>query len=334
MYHTPSVATLLGLPIGENMTFFDYYLLFAAKILSAIAIIGLVFSSKKNTKPNAPEIEYYNLSHLKLCMDTAKSLNKLSWFKPLQKQLKKELKSLKKADQHIFVLDFHGDMKATQVSTLRKEIDLILSIANPQDQVLLRLNSPGGTVTGYGLAASQVHRIRQAGLSLTIAIDEVAASGGYMIASLAHQIIAAPFACIGSIGVVYELPNFNAFLAKRGIEYNQVTAGKYKRTLSLLGKNTKEGETKVKEDIEMTHELFKAHVSQYRELDLEQIATGETWPAMIAHEKGLVDKIYTSDEYISDHLNTHAILLVKTTTNKGLLTLLKAKTMNMLHSFG
>ena len=314
------------------MPVLDQYILFISKALTFVFILVLILSSRKEKTTPGPSIEHYNKSQFSMLRDACKSLSHLPHFKSVKKSLKKDAKAFNKANKNLYVIDFDGDMKATQVESLRNEINLILALAGEQDQVLLRLNSPGGTVTGYGLAASQVHRIRQAGLTLTISIDQMAASGGYMIASLAHEIIAAPFACIGSIGVAYELPNFNEFLAKRGIDYKQVTAGKYKRTLSLLGKNTKEGEAKVQEDINATHQLFTAHVSQYRELDLDDVATGETWPALLAHEKGLVDKIYTSDEFINDHLSSHAILIIKTKATTGLMKLLKKKATALIQS--
>ncbi len=255
----------------------------------------------------------------------------LPHFKEMKKKLKKENKQHNKYDRHLFVIDFEGDIKATGVKKLRVEIDLVLSIASPNDHILIRLNSRGGTVTGYGLVASQVQRIRQANIPLTISIDEIAASGGYLVASLANEIISAPFACIGSIGVVYEIPNLHQFLANRGIEYKQITAGKYKRTLSVFGKHTQEGENKVKEDAETTHALFKQFISQYRQLDLDDVATGETWPASIAHQKGLVDRLYTSDEFIQDHLDTHAVLVLKTPETQSLLKALRGKAMSLLH---
>lgn len=310
----------------------EQYGLFLAKGLTAMLMgLGLMGGKKKSNK--SPEIEFYNETFYKLQQDTLGKL-KLPTFKQLRKQLKKRKKQIGDFEKHLFVIDFKGDLKATGVTRLRKEIDLILSIAQPNDQILLRLNSPGGTVTGYGLVSSQIQRIRDANIPLTIAIDQVAASGGYMIASLANEIISAPYACIGSIGVVYEAPNFNEFLAKKGINYNQVTAGKYKRTMSMLGENTPEGESKMKEDLEMTHDLFQNHVTQYRDLDLDKVATGETWPAIVAHKKGLVDRIYTSDAFIQDHLETHAILIVKTKEEKSLLKAFKQKSHALLQHVG
>lgn len=311
----------------------DLYLLFLAKCLTFLMLSLTLFSNKKKTD-DQPKIEFINESLNKLKKTTYKKLKSLPHFKQLGKELNRNKKSVNQYDQHLFVLDFEGDIKATGVTALRAEIDLILASAKSDDLVLLRLKSGGGTVTGYGLVASQIKRLRAEGLHLTIAIDEIAASGGYLVASLANEIIAAPFACIGSIGVVYEAPNLNQFLEDKGIAYTQVTAGKYKRTLSLLGKNTPEGEKKVKEDIEMTHELFQQYITQYRELNLDEVATGETWPASIAHQKGLVDQICTSDDFINKHLSSHAILKIKTAKTTGFAKLLKSKASQLLQMIG
>ncbi|MCP8352585.1 protease SohB [Candidatus Synchoanobacter obligatus] len=317
------------------MLLLDQYLLFLAKGLTVLFFILLIIkASTKKARSHKPSITHYNKEALEDQASTCKELKSFKHFKSVLKKIKKSTKALSKPSEHLFVLDFDGDIKASQVSVLRQEINLILSIANENDQVLIRLNSRGGTVTGYGLAASQIHRIRKAGLHLTIAIDEMAASGGYLIASLANQIIAAPFACIGSIGVAYELPNIYQLLAKHGIEYKQITAGKYKRTLSVFGEPTEEGENKVKEDAELTHKLFKEHITQYRDLNLDEVATGETWPATVAHEKGLVDQLYTSDEYIQDHLTSHAIFIISTPTEESLLKTLKAKAIQALQALG
>ena len=312
---------------------FDLYLLFLAKS-TTILLIGLSLLSGKKKQSQEPKIEFLNESLLTLKKNTQKQLKSLPHFKGLKKKLKLEHKQMNQHDKHLFVLDFEGDIKATGVAKLRKEIDLILSIASKSDQVLVRLKSGGGTVTGYGLVASQLKRIREANLHLVVSIDEIAASGGYLVASLAHEIIAAPFACIGSIGVVYELPNFHQFLSDRGIAYKQVTAGKYKRTLSMLGENTPDGESKVKEDLEMTHDLFQKYITQYRKLDLDEVATGETWPASVAHQKGLVDKITTSDQFIEEHLSSYAVLSIKTNGPSGLAKLLKGKAMQLIQMVG
>ncbi len=202
--------------------------------------------------------------------------------------------------RNLFVLDYNGDVKASGNEALRREIDAVLDCATAEDEVVLRLTSPGGMVNTYGLASSELVRVRERGIHLSICVDEVAASGGYLMACVGEKIIAAPFAYIGSIGVVMSLPNFNKVLKKHDVDYEQITAGKYKRTVTVLGENTKEGIEKTKNELEAVHMRFKAVVKRYRpQLDIEKIATGEHWLAEDARELGLVDEIMTSDDYIA-----------------------------------
>lgn len=232
-------------------------------------------------------------------------LNKASW-KKRAKQEKKEVKKNKKAattkDDHrkrVFVLDFKGDIRATGVASLRKEITAIAEVATARDEVVVRLENPGGAVHDHGLAASQLMRIREHGIPLTVSVDKVAASGGYLMACIADRIIAAPFAVIGSIGVIAQIPNFNRALEQKGVDWEQVTAGKYKRTVTMFGQNTEEDREKLKEELEDVHVLFKLLVSRYRpDLDIESVATGEHWYGTRAGELGLIDEIGTSDDYL------------------------------------
>lgn len=223
------------------------------------------------------------------------------------------LKSLKKKTDlsqrpKLFVLNFHGDLRASAVNALREEISALLLVAKPGDEVLLRLESAGGVVNGYGLAASQLARLRQAQLKLTIAIDRMAASGGYMMAAVADRIVAAPFAIIGSIGVVTQLPNFHQFLKQKHIDFEQITAGEYKRTLSLFGENTDKGREKVKQEVDEMLELFKLHIHQFRpQVNVAQVATGEHWLAQQAAQFGLVDELATSDDLLLKAHNTHQL---------------------------
>lgn len=220
------------------------------------------------------------------------------------KERKKRDKLRAKADQddlprRVFVLDFDGDMQASAVAELRHEITAVLAVAEAKDEVVVRLESGGGLVTSYGLASSQLERIRRAKIPLTICVDEVAASGGYMMACVADRILAAPFAVLGSIGVVAQIPNFNRLLRKHEIDIELHTAGEYKRTLTLFGENTDKAREKFREELEDTHGLFKSFVSQWRpQLDTALVATGEHWFALRAKELGLVDDIMTSDEYL------------------------------------
>lgn len=223
------------------------------------------------------------------------------------KALKAELKIVKKQKKskprdlkRVFVVDFHGDIRAGQLENLREEVTALLTVARPQkDEVVVRVESPGGMVHAYGLAAAQLVRIREAGLDLTVCVDKVAASGGYMMACTANKITAAPFAIIGSIGVVAQVPNFHRLLKKHDVDFEEITAGEFKRTISLFGEITEKGRRKFLDQIEDTHGLFKSFVSSYRpQLNLANVATGEYWFGRRAKDLDLVDEIISSDDYL------------------------------------
>lgn len=227
------------------------------------------------------------------------------------KQRKAEEKAKHKAEKkgtavvrpRIFALNFDGDIQASAVDGLREEISALLQVARKDDEVLLRLESEGGMVHAYGLAASQLQRIRDKGYKLTAAVDKVAASGGYMMACVADRIIAAPFAIVGSIGVVAQLPNFNRLLKKHEIDFELHTAGEFKRTLTIFGENTKEGRAKFQEEIDDTHALFKTFVAENRPgMDINTVATGEHWFGSRALSLKLVDEIKTSDDYLLERV--------------------------------
>jgi serine protease SohB len=206
--------------------------------------------------------------------------------------------------KNIYVLDFDGDLLASQVTSLREEISAIAAVVRPADEVVIRLESPGGAVPHYGLAAAQLARLRDKKITLTVCVDRIAASGGYMMACVADKIVAAPFAIIGSIGVVAQVPNFHRLLQKNDIDFEEMTAGQFKRTVSLFGKISPTGKEKFSQQLEETHGLFKDFVkSQRPSLDVEKVATGEYWLARRAQELGLVDQLSTSDEYLLSRLN-------------------------------
>ncbi|MGB5886306.1 MAG: protease SohB [Acinetobacter venetianus] len=232
----------------------------------------------------------------------------------LVQQLAKEAKIRKKNDQKIYVLDFKGDVQASAVDTIREEITLILATAKAgHDRVVVRLESPGGMVHGYGLAAAQLVRLRDAGFNVTICVDKVAASGGYMMACIANEIISAPFAVVGSIGVVAQVPNFNRLLKQHNVDFELYTAGEYKRTVTMFGENTPEGKAKFEEELQQTHSLFKHFVEKYRpQLEVAKVATGEHWYGEDARELNLVDKLQTSDEYILSLLPKHDVYVINT----------------------
>ncbi|OCY30512.1 protease SohB [Acinetobacter pittii] len=251
-----------------------------------------------------------NEQRKKIAQTTASRLELLQ----LAQQLAKEAKIRRKNNQKIFVLDFKGDIQASAVENLREEITLILATAKAgRDRIVVRLESPGGMVHGYGLAAAQLVRLRDAGFHLTICVDKVAASGGYMMACIANEIIAAPFAIVGSIGVVAQVPNFNRLLKEHNVDFELYTAGQYKRTVTMFGENTPEGKAKFEEELQQTHVLFKHFVEKYRpQLNVDKVATGEHWYGEDALDLNLVDKLQTSDEYLLALLPQHDVYVINT----------------------
>ena len=220
----------------------------------------------------------------------------------LARQENREQKRERKTESdrgRVFVLNFKGDMVASQLDCLRNEITAVLTSAQEGDEVVVRIESAGGLVHAYGLAASQLSRVKEKGIPLVAAIDKVAASGGYMMASVADRIVTAPFAIVGSIGVVAQLPNLHRYLKKRDVDVELLTAGEYKRTLTVFGQNTDDGRAKFQEEIDDVHALFKSFVSDHRpDVDLDAVATGEAWYGQRAIERKLVDQLCTSDEYL------------------------------------
>lgn len=258
-------------------------------------------------------------------------------------ELKKSLKAQKKEHKKIaseqvrkkaFVLNFQGDIRASATHSLAEEITALLTIASPQDEVILRLESAGGMVPHYGLAASQLQRLREKNIPLTIIIDKIAASGGYMMACVANKIYAAPFAIIGSIGVIAQLPNFNRFLKNKDIDFEQITAGKYKRTLTVFGENSEEGRLKLQEEINSIHTLFKQFITMHRpQVNIDKVATGEYWHGAEAQDRLLVDDITTSDDYLLKLSKETDLYEVHYSCKKPLLSKLSRGVQNSLQSF-
>ena len=199
----------------------------------------------------------------------------------------------------VFVLDFKGDIRASAVASLREEVTAVLAFARPEDEVLVRLENAGGLVHEHGLAASQLLRVRDRGIPLTVSVDKIAASGGYMMACVANRILAAPFAVLGSIGVLAQMPNFHRLLDIHGIDFEQFKGGEFKRTVTMFGENTDADREKFRQDIEDVHDIFKSFVTEHRPgLDIEKVATGEHWLARRARDLGLCDTLVTSDDYL------------------------------------
>lgn len=222
--------------------------------------------------------------------------------------------------KRIFVMEFDGDVRASAVENLRHEITAVLSSATSADEVVLKLESGGGMVTSYGLGAAQLDRIRTNKIPLTVCVDKIAASGGYMMACVADKLVAAPFAVVGSIGVVAQIPNFHRLLKKMDIDFELLTAGKFKRTLTLFGENTDEGREKFMEDIEKIHDQFKDYVDTRRpKLDIDTVATGEIWSGQDAIDVQLVDELITSDEYLMKACDEADVIYVKYKQKKPLM---------------
>lgn len=306
--------------------------------LAAVAFLVLMLKMRSRaTEGGHLEVEHVNrkLDHAKLMLEAA-TLPK-GKFKKSAKAHKEKLKKAGKANEghkkRIFVIHFKGDIRADQVASLREEISAILTTAGDGDEVLVILESGGGTVHGYGLGASQLHRVRDRNITLTVAVDKVAASGGYMMACVANHIIAAPFAIIGSIGVLAQVPNFNKLLKKHDIDFEQISAGKYKRTLSLFGENTEADREKLRAEVEETHELFKQFVRENRaQADVEQIATGEHWHGRKALDLGLVDALRTSDDYLEEAAQSAEIYEVSYLRKKPVMEKLFSFTSGLLHN--
>lgn len=270
-------------------------------VIAVFLIVSLIVSAAAKQKESKGELRIDNLSKelRKTTRQIKHSLLSKKARKRAEKLAKKEATQEVEAEHKVFLIDFKGSIDAKEVESLRKEVSAVLAIAATQDEVLVRVESGGGVVHGYGLAASQLQRIRDKGIKLTVAVDKVAASGGYMMACVANTIVAAPFAVVGSIGVIAQLPNFHKVLKKHDVEFEQVTAGDYKRTLTLFGENTPEDRAKFQHDINEVHELFKQHVAENRpNLDINTVATGEVWYGQQALGLGLVDSISTSDDLI------------------------------------
>ncbi|NQZ11265.1 MAG: protease SohB [Algicola sp.] len=311
------------------MEFLYNYGLFLAQaitiVAAIVAVIVAVAATAIKPKSDRGEIEIEDISaHLQDVKHQfeAQVLSKET-LKQRQKDQKKALKAENKGEQpekpHLFVIDFNGSTDANEVESLREEITAVLTIATDKDEVLLKVESPGGVVHGYGLAASQMMRLKDANIPLTVSVDVVAASGGYMMACVADKIIAAPFAIIGSIGVMAQIPNFNKILKKYDVDYELFTAGEYKRTVTMFGENDEKGRAKFKQELEEVHTLFKDFVVGNRaSLDIDSVATGEHWYGSDALKKGLVDHLQTSDDYLMSKSDSHKVIGVKCSIKLGI----------------
>ncbi|MBT3643671.1 MAG: protease SohB [Gammaproteobacteria bacterium] len=315
------------------MEFLIEYGLFLAKVVTIVValvvLVTLLISARQpgpQGEPGRLEVKHLNDAYEQVTKSLNQAMMSPEGQKAAQKAAKKTEKQRLKAEKaalkrssneadpkalpisRVFVLNFDGDIEASAVSSLRQEVTAILAVASAEDEVLLRLESAGGVVHGYGLAASQLRRITKQGIKLTVSVDKVAASGGYMMACIADRIIAAPFAVLGSIGVVAQVPNFNRLLKSQKVDVELHTAGAHKRTLTMFGENTDEGRQKFRAELEEVHQLFKVFVRDNRpQVDIEVVATGEAWYGQRALEQQLIDEIQTSDEYLIEKMPTAAV---------------------------
>lgn len=318
------------------MEFISEYGLFLAKavtlVVAVVVIVSVIVSAAQRDRDDHDgdgELKIHKLNdrYRRLKESMQQKLMSDSERKAFEKNRKKEQKAEKKAEKaklkageqetesrpRIYVLDFHGDIKASDTDTLRRAITAVLGVADPErDEVVIRLESGGGLVHSYGLAAAQLDRLRSRGIKLTACVDKVAASGGYMMACVADRILASPFAILGSIGVVAQLPNFHRFLQKNDVDFEVLTAGEHKRTMTIFGENTEKGRQKFLEDLEDTHVLFKEYVSERRPgLDIAAVANGDVWFGKRALEVQLIDEIKTSDEYLIEACDRSDVVSVE-----------------------
>ena len=298
--------------------FFADYGLFLLKTLTivvgVIAVIVTAAAAQRRATHEGLEVEDLNKKYRKLSDALLHAVSTKDEQKKVAKERKREAKAEEKRETsrpRSFVIDFKGDLKASAVSSLREEISAVLDVATPDDEIILRLENHGGIVHEHGLAASQLARIRDREIPLVVCVDKVAASGGYLMACVGTRVYAAPFAILGSIGVLAQIPNFNRMLDSHGVDFEQVTAGEYKRTVTMFGKNTDEDRAKLKEELEDVHALFKDAVARYRPtLDLDKVATGEHWYGTRALDLGLADELKTSDEVLAERAVDRDLFLV------------------------
>jgi serine protease SohB len=312
--------------------FFADYGLFLLKtltiVIAIIAVIVAAAAAQRRATHEGLEVEDLNKKYRKLSDGLRHAVSTKEEQKKAAKERKAEAKAKEKQERsrpRSFVIDFKGDLKASAVSSLREEVSAVLDVATPDDEIILRLENHGGIVHEHGLAASQLARIRDREIPLVVCVDKVAASGGYLMACVGSQVYAAPFAILGSIGVLAQIPNFNRMLDSHGVDFEQVTAGEYKRTVTMFGKNTDEHRAKLKEELEDVHALFKDAVVKYRPaLDLDKVATGEHWYGTRALELGLADELKTSDEVLAERASErdlfHVTYKIKQPLQKRLMT--------------
>ncbi|CAL4321934.1 Probable protease SohB [Buchnera aphidicola (Eriosoma grossulariae)] len=331
------------------MNFLCNYFLFISKFFTIIILtittcffIANIISKKRSNngkiKITILDKDFEDIKN-NILLSTMSTIEKKIWYKLKKKKIKNKIHQAKIAGLNnlninkpkLYILDFKGSTDAHEVSNLRKEISAIISVAQKNDEVLLRLESSGGIVHGYGLAASQLQRLKNRNIYLTIVVDKIAASGGYMMACVADHLVAAPFSIIGSIGVVSQLPNFNRFLKKNDIDFELHTSGSHKRNLTIFGKNNEEGRKNLCDQLKIIHTLFKTFVKDMRpNLDIDSVSNGEYWFGSVALKKGLIDDINTSDDIIFSKKNRFCLIHIQYLKKKNFLSFLLKNVLNNL----
>ncbi|CAB3976441.1 protease SohB [Candidatus Azoamicus ciliaticola] len=309
------------------------YTIFFLKIITIIILLLLTIITCliiiKNKDNKYIEIKNINKKYITLKKMFLSEILKKTEKKNIIKNINKEEKIIK--TKNLFILNFNGDINASDINNLKDILSILILNKKYVDEVLIKLTSNGGIVTNYGLAATQLKRLKNENINLTISIDTIAASGGYMMACVANKIIASHFSIIGSIGVLGIIPNINKMLNKNNIEIEYHTSGKYKKTLSVIGENTEIGRKKFIESLENTHFLFKNFVKENRsQINIDEIATGEYWYGIDALKLNLIDKIQTSDEYIMENLNNTKIYEIKLNEKTNIKNKIKENIHNIL----
>lgn len=293
----------------------------AVVVLFLLILLGIIILILKRTKKHEKShisVEHLNKTWRKQKEDIQKEILTEKELADVIKQDKKTKKeestdASTEIRQRVFVIDFDGDLMASACASLRDLVSTIISIARTNDEVVVRLESPGGVVHGYGLAASQLARLTERKIHLTVCVDKVAASGGYMMACVANKIVAAPFSMIGSIGVLSSTPNFNRLLKKHDVDFIEQTAGEYKRTVTLFGEVSESKKARHQQELDVIHGLFKEHVARHRpQLNINEVSTGEVWLGRLALDHGLVDALQTSDDLLLALGEKSDVYLLKT----------------------
>jgi protease-4 len=159
--------------------------------------------------------------------------------------------------------------------------------------ILLRIDSPGGTVAASQEIALAVKRASEK-KPVVVSVGDICASGGYMVASQADEIIASPGSSVGSIGVIMEVANVEELLNKVGISFTTLTTGAYKDAGSPYRSLTETETAMLNEQLTVIYDQFITDVAEGRDLPetkVRELATGWVWLGSEALDLGLVDSL-------------------------------------------